>query len=144
MRASQRILAAAIAFAGLCGMAGCGPDGPKTYTVRGRVEVAGGEAKHLAGANVEAALDSDPTQRASGVIEPDGTFALETLHEGKILKGAQAGSYKARIVLSDDGDRESKRQQRTAVHPKFFKFETSGLTFQVPTNGEVVLQVSPR
>jgi hypothetical protein len=144
MRAIRRVVAVAAAAVAFGAVAGCGSDGPKTYTVRGRVEVAGGGAKHLVGANVEAALDSDPTVRASGVIEPDGTFSLETLHEGKILKGAQAGNYKARIILSDDGDRESKRQQRTAVHPKFFKFETSGLAFQVPTNGDLVLQVSPR
>jgi hypothetical protein len=144
MRTSQRIGAVVVAAVASWSATGCGPDGPKMHTVRGRVEVAGGDAKHLAGANVEAALDSDPTKRASGVIEPDGTFTLETLHEGKILKGAQAGSYKARIVLSDDGDRESKRQQRTAVHPRFFKFETSGLAFQVPPNGDVVLQVSPK
>src|SRR5262245_39900924 len=141
MRASQRIGAAVI---GLWVVTGCGPSGPKTYPVTGRVEVAGGNAAPLAGSNVEAALDSDPTVRASGVIEEDGRFTLETLHAGKILKGAQAGTYKARIVLSDEGERGSRKLARAAVHPRFLQFESSGLRFEVPANGDIVLQVSPR
>jgi hypothetical protein len=144
MRTSQRIRAAVAAAVGLWVVAGCGPSGPKTYPVTGRVEIAGGNASHLAGNNVEAALDSDSTVRASGVIEADGRFTLETLHAGNILKGAQAGTYKARIVLGDEGDKESRRLARAAVHPRFLQFESSGLTFQVPAEGDVVLQVSPR
>jgi hypothetical protein len=123
---------------------GCGPAGPKTYPVRGKVEIAAGDIRQLAGNHVEAALEGDPTVRASGVIQPDGSFTLETLHAGVILKGAQAGNYQVRIILADDGDSETQRLRRAALHPRFLQFQTSGLSFQVPTEGDVILKVSPR
>ena len=61
---------------------GCGPGGPKTHPVRGKVELAGADAAPLAGSHVEAALVSDPNVRASGEIQPDGRFSLQTLHAG--------------------------------------------------------------
>ena len=123
---------------------GCGPAGPKTYPVHGKFEVAGGDAAHLAGATVEAAEVTDPSVRASGTIQSDGSFTLETLHAGVIKKGAQEGNYKVRIILGDDGDREARRLRRAAVHARFLQFETSKLSFQVPTSGDVILKVAPR
>jgi hypothetical protein len=133
-----------MALVGMGSVVGCGPAGPRTYPVRGRVEATAGDVRPLAGSNVEAALESDPTVRASGVIQPDGRFTLETLHAGVILKGAPAGTYQARIILDDDGDREARRQRRAAVHPRFLQFKTSGLSFQVPADGDVILKVAPR
>ena len=146
MRSGRRIRAwAVVAVAALCAAAGCGPAGPKTYPVRGKVELAGGDARNLAGATVEAAMDADPSVRASGVIAEDGSFALETLHAGVILKGAREGTYKARIILGDaDDDRQARRRQREALNSKYTKFETSGLSFQVPAEGDVVLKLAPR
>ena len=64
----------------LFAIAGCGgPAGPKTYPVKGQVQLAGGEVQVLAGHNVEAALEADSTVRAYGLIKDDGSFELETL-----------------------------------------------------------------
>jgi hypothetical protein len=146
MLATQRnrtaLAATVMAVMGLLEVAGCS-GGPRTYPVRGKVELAAGDIQVLAGSNVEAALESDPTVRASGVIEPDGSFTLETLHAGAILKGAQEGNYQARIVLSDD-DKEIRRQAARALAPRFLQFQTSGLSFQVPTQSGVTLIVAPR
>jgi hypothetical protein len=130
---------------GLAAAYGCAAGGPKTYPVRGKVELAGGNVADLAGASVEAALDSDPTVRASGVIKEDGSFSLETLDAGVIRKGARAGTYKARIILGDaDDDRQARKRQREALNSKYVKFDTSDLSFQVPTNGDVILKLAPR
>ena len=119
---------------------GCGPAGPKTYPVNGRVELTQGDGAVLAGTNIEVSLESDPTVRASGVIDENGRFTLETLHGGKIWKGAVEGSYQVRLILSDD-DKEARRKAAQAISPKALKFESSGLKIQVPANGEVTLKV---
>jgi len=134
---------AAVVAVVLLGVLGCGDPGLKTYPVRGNVELAGGDVKVLAGSHVEAALVRDNTTRASGEIQPDGTFALQTQHQGVLLKGAPEGQYEARIILTDD-DRKARKQAAQAVHARFLRFNTSGLTFQVPTNGDVTLKVSRR
>lgn len=121
---------------------GCGDSGPKTYPVSGRVTLAGGSNK-LAGHYVEAALVGEPNVRASGVIGPDGAFTLETLHEGKVLKGAREGKYQVRILPADEDD-DGKKLKKPPIASKHLKFETSELTLQVPTDGEVALQLSPR
>jgi hypothetical protein len=105
---------AVVAVVGLAAALGCGPRGPKTYPVRGKVELAAGDVTQLAGNQVEAALEGDPTVRASGVIQPDGSFALETLDTGVTRKGAREGNYQARIVLADD-DPAGLRRRCTAA-----------------------------
>src|SRR5207253_3342694 len=70
---------------------GCGAAGPKSHPVRGKVELAGAEVEKLAGSHVEAALQSDMTVRASGEIQKDGSFTLESLQASKRVDGALAG-----------------------------------------------------
>jgi hypothetical protein len=123
----------------LLAVAGCGQSGPKTHAVVGSVSLAGGDSTQLAGHYVEAALRTDPTVRTSGVIGPDGRFKLETLSDGKIRKGAPEGTYAVRLVLSDDDG-----TKRPKVAPKFLRFETSGLSLQVPARDDVKLEVGPR
>jgi hypothetical protein len=113
-------------------LAGCS-NGVETHPVRGTVKVADGDVSQLVGSHVEFAQQEDPLVRASGKIEPDGSFAMETLHEGKVLRGVLSGTYKARIVLADESDEGiPKRGGRNPIHPRFFDFETSKLSFQVP------------
>ena len=117
--------AVAVVAAGLMTL-GCGQTGPETHPVSGRVVLTGGDAGQLAGHHIEAVMDSDPTVRASGVIGPDGTFALETLHAGEVRKGAIAGRYQARVVPAEENE-EGKKLQKPPVAPRHLKFETSGL-----------------
>ena len=74
---------------------------------------------------------------------PDGTFTLETLHAGTIFKGAREGTYRVRIVPGDEDD-NGKKLKKPPVAAKHLKFETSGLTFQVPASGDVTLEFSAR
>lgn len=124
-------------------LTGCGNSGPKMHAVKGKVEIEAGEVKNLAGTNIEASLDADPTVRASGVVGADGSFTLETLHEGVIKKGAREGTYQVRFILPDD-DKEARRAAARSLDKRFLKFETSGLTLQVPSTGDVTLKVVPR
>ena len=121
---------------------GCSSDAVRTHAVRGEVALARADVADLAGCSIEVALESDPTVRASGEIGPDGKFSLESLHSGEVRRGAVEGTYKARLILADD-DRTQRIRAAKAVAPRFLRFETSGLTIQVPPEGEVVLNIAP-
>ncbi len=128
-------------LASLLAAAGCGSEGPVMHKVQGTVQLASGGQEALAGSTIEAMLVDQPQVRAFGTIQDDGSFELESLHGGNIKAGAVAGKYNARIILADD-DAEQRRLAAQAVNPRFLQFETSGLTFDVPSSGEVVLSVS--
>ena len=134
---------AVVAAVVLLGSLGCGPAGPKTYPIQGKVELVAGDVAQLTGSHVEAVLANDPTVRTSGTIRPDGGFTLETLRAGTILKGTQEGTYQVRIILPDD-DRKNRRLAARALAPRFLQFNTSGLSFQVPADDDVTLRVSQR
>lgn len=133
------LLAAALIALG----AGCGQNGPRTYTVAGKVVLSGADTAKLAGHHVEAALEGDPTVRAAGVIGPDGSFLLETVRAGAIQKGAPEGKYQVRILPADEDD-DGRKLKRPPVAARHLKFETSGLSIQVPAHGEVTLTVAAR
>jgi hypothetical protein len=122
---------------------GCDPDLPKTYPVTGKVALSGGDAAQLAGHCVEVVLQGNPNVRASGVIGPDGTFALDTLHAGHILKGVQEGKYQARILRNEEDD-DGKKLKKPPVAPRFLKFDSTPLSIDVPPAGEVTLNVQAR
>jgi hypothetical protein len=125
----------------LATVSACGPAGPRTHPVSGRVVAA--DVRALAGGHVEVALLSDPSVRASGQIQPDGTFRLQTNHAGAVLSGALEGRYQVRILPPDD-DPKTERRARAALAARFLRFETSKLTLSVPTADSVTLEVSPR
>jgi len=123
-------------------LVGCG-SGVKTHPVAGKIEIPSGEIQPLAGHTIELALDSDPNIRAAGQIQPDGTFELETLHGGTVLKGALPGTYKARLVLADD-DIKQKALATKAIPQRYLQFEKSGLALQVPATDAVSLKILRR
>jgi hypothetical protein len=142
MTSYRRVRAGLIlGFAVAC--TGCGQSGPKTYPVAGKVVLAGGDTSKLAGHHVEAALEGDPAVRAAGVIGPDGRFTLETLQAGAIQKGAREGKYQVRILPADEDD-DGRKLRKPPVAARHLKFETSGLSLQVPANGSVTLAVASR
>ncbi len=93
------------------------------------------------GHNLEAALGTDLAVRAYGQIQEDGSFSLETLQAGVLYSGAAEGSYRVRIVLSDD-DPGARRRAAQALHPRFLQFDSSGLSIQVPNNDPVTVVLS--
>ncbi len=125
----------------MLGALGCGTGGPKTHPVRGRIQH--GDVAALAGSHVEAALQGDANVRASGEIQPDGSFTLETLHAGAIRKGAPEGLYRVRIVLNDDDPASGKRAGQSVAR-RFLSFDTSGLSIKVPAEGNPVVKITPR
>lgn len=134
------LLAAAIVVVAL---PGCGGSGVKTHPVAGKIEVPSGDIKPLAGHTVEVVLDSNPAVRAAGQIQEDGSFELETLQGGSVLKGAVEGTYKARIVLADD-DFGQRVAAAKAIPPRYLQFEKSGLSLQVPAAENVSLKILRR
>jgi predicted small lipoprotein YifL len=86
-------LAALVVFT-VC-LSGCGPAGPKTYPVKGKLTINGQAPKDVnmafypVGANLEA---------AGAEMAADGSYTLKTGREGKA--GAMAGDYK--VVLSQN------------------------------------------
>ncbi|MCI0702923.1 MAG: hypothetical protein L0241_17745 [Planctomycetia bacterium] len=142
---------------------GCG-ESIKTHPVRGKVVVEGGDIKKLEGTHVEFRLDSDPSIRSSGEIKEDGSFELMTYYKGRMIPGAPEGTHTARIVISGDLEEEdepvkrdddeapdfqpeSTQKKSTAplpVHARFLRFTTSKLTYTVPTDGEITVQVSTK
>lgn len=130
-----------VTLAAFLGTAGCGGSGPEYHAVSGTIQLADGDIAVLAGHGVEAMLDSDNQVRAHGTIAADGQFSLETLHEGNVRPGAVAGTYKARIVLSDD-DGEARRRAAQALPKKTFQFDTAGLAFEVPAASPIQLRIS--
>jgi hypothetical protein len=124
--------------------AGCGGGGLKTYPVRGKVVLADGDVSILADSYVEAALESNTNVRASGRLRPDGTFELQTLRDGAVRNGAEAGTYVVRISLEEEGSRDVQKRRQAAVHPRFLDPKQSGLKIEVPPPGEVVLTVSAK
>lgn len=128
---------------GLLAAVGCADDSPKVYPTAGKVTLTGGDGAKLIGHHVEMVLAEDPAVRASGVIGTDGSFRLETLHNGKILKGVREGKYQARILPAEEDD-NGKKLKRPPISPRHLKFETSGLSLQVPAAGDVTFELSPR
>lgn len=122
-------------------LVGCGAAGPPVIPVKGQVQLVGGDNGPLVGHLIEVANAQDQTIRASGEIRLDGNFELESLVQGQIRKGTLKGSYLARVVLSDD-DPQARKSAAAAIHPRFLKFESSGLAFDVPSVVPVQLQVS--
>lgn len=137
----RRLVLRTLAAISLAPLAGCGQSGVAFHKVRGRIQLAEGDSKILAGHHIEAAHETETFVRAFGVLEEDGQFQLETLHEGALRQGAIAGKYKLRLVLSDDDS--NLRQQAAAVIPdKVFHFDTSGLAIEVPSAEEIQLRIT--
>ena len=122
-----------------CGLAfflssGCATPKLKIHPIKGKVELTGGDVALLKGSNVEFMQDADPMIRPTGVLAEDGSFSVQTQYEGELLSGAPEGSYKARIILADEGDEGIPKRPANVIHRRFLDFATSGLTVTVPSS----------
>jgi hypothetical protein len=140
----MKTLVSGILLATFFAAVGCGgPSGPPVHQVKGTVEFDGLDPELLSGHNLEVALESDPRVRAFALIQPDGSFVLESLHEGVVYKGAIEGNYKARLVIVDD-DPQVTRDLLKKVDPKVLRFETTALAVNVPSKDNVALRITRR
>jgi hypothetical protein len=134
-----------VVIAGLIGtLGGCGPGGPKTHPVKGKVVTAKpDDLKFLAGQAVEFQSTAEPETRGFGQIQPDGSFTISTYRQGVSLSGAIEGTHKARLMIDmggEDGD-GPRKAKKWPFDRKYTQFEGSGWTVTVPTDGEVVLKL---
>lgn len=120
-----------LAMLTLCVQAGCGPADLKSLS--GKVVLPAEETFQFAGEVVELRSQSGSNETAFGEILADGTFAVESLVDGKIVKGVKPGNYQARIVISDD-DYEHKKIAGKSIPKKYLSFDSSGLSVQVPSS----------
>jgi hypothetical protein len=139
MTIDRRIRHGALVMLSVVGVTGCGGAGQKTHPVVGQVQV-NGDAGQLAGHHVELVRTDDPTVRAAGRIDESGRFSVETLDGGQRRSGAREGTYRARLILTDEGDGRPKPK----VPKKYLDANTSGWTVQVPPTGDVTLTANAK
>jgi len=110
---------------------GCGPSGPKTNPVSGKVTM---DNKPLANATVTfipANLDpKTPALQASGRTDDQGNYSLKMDKDNR--EGAPEGSYKVSISVFDRGGPD--RPARGQLVPEEYNHKTT-LTFTVPAEG---------
>jgi len=130
-----------LALGGVIGiLVGCGPGGPKTYSVKGKVVTAKAEdLKRLVAQAVELQSTVEPNTRGFGQIQADGTFTISTYRLGAALSGAIEGTHRARIAPTAHDDDDGRGRLR--VDRKYTRFDSSGWEIVVPTTGEVVLKL---
>lgn len=130
---------------------GCGPKLPRTYPVKGKVLVEGGDVKKLAGALVEFESVADKSIRAYGSVNPDGTFEMSTQTAGAGLSGVVEGQHRVRITMvverneeeeEDDEGRPIRRRRAGPIPPRYQSFDTSGLTYTAPGDSEVTFKLA--
>lgn len=111
-------------------LAACAGCGGGTYPVAGKVVFEDGkDAVELAGGTVHfESVDRQPAVSAHGVIQPDGTFHLETQRPGD---GAYPGRYRVLVSPPARDDRDGARPLPPVLDSRYEKYETSGLEFSV-------------
>jgi hypothetical protein len=60
-----------------------------------------------------------------------------------VKQGLAEGTYKARIILSDE-DFESRKKAAVAIAKRYQNFDTSGLTISVPSSSDVVFLITKK
>jgi hypothetical protein len=121
----------------LTAVAGCGSG--STYPVRGKVIFKDGTP--LAGGQILfRPINGKPPLSARSDIQPDGSFALGTYKEGD---GAMAGEYQAAINPPLPPKLRRKGANKPILDPRFEKYETSGLEFEVkPGRNRFTIEVT--
>jgi hypothetical protein len=110
---------------------GCGSG---RYTVTGRVTYEDGSPVE-AGTVIGEATVNGKLVGVQGNIASDGTFSLGSDRPGD---GAPPGNYRVLVMPVALGDAELAAGKRPAVGGKYTKFETSGITFEVKPEANVL------
>src|SRR5207237_9506822 len=118
----------AVALLLLPGALGCGP---KLYPVHGRVTFPDG--KPLAeGMVVFESTGAEKAVTARGDVQADGSYQLSTYKPGD---GALPGKYRALVAPKTDPNAIDKPAQPPPLDPRYARFATSGLQFEVTAGG---------
>lgn len=138
MMTSVRFFACFLALAGAVLFTGCGPQGPKTYPVKGIVSHQG---KPLPLGAVMFVPDDGPS--GSAAIQPDGSYQVELIagthrvgvvaippRQGKVDPYAEGG-------LDTTGFPEPK----PLIPDQYNRYETSGIQIEVRPSGENVANI---
>jgi hypothetical protein len=113
----------------------CAPGcGSGRYEVTGHVTYEDGGPVE-AGTVIGEATVNGKLVGVQGNIEPDGSFSWGSNRPGD---GALPGTYRVLIMPVALGDAELAEGKRPAVGGKYTKFETSGITFEVKPESNVL------
>ena len=129
---SPRVVLVAV-LAGI--LAGCGGGAAPTVAVNGKITFKDG--KPLTGGFIFLVPARQGGWEASGTIQPDGTFRLESLG----LDGAVPGDYRVKLAMEPPPSRRGARKKKTAtvaIDPKYLDENSSNLTVTVPSGGGLV------
>ena len=130
MRPPYRARPLALVFLVVC-VSGCGSG---RYTVTGRVTYEDGSPVE-AGTVIGEATVNGKLVGVQGNIASDGTFSLGSDRPGD---GAPPGNYRVLVMPVALGDAELAAGKRPTVGGKYTKFETSGITFEVKPESNVL------
>src|SRR5438309_364253 len=98
LRASLLVLVPAVVF-----LAGCkGSKMPKTFPAGGSIVYKGGQP--MKGGSVQFLSKEHPEVRVAGLIQPDGTFTLQTIVDREKAPGAPAGEYSVSVIPPLEGE----------------------------------------
>ena len=111
--------------------AGCGSG---RYAVTGRVTYEDGSPVEAGTVIGEATVEGKAVS-VQGNIEKDGTFAWGTERAGD---GAPPGQYRVIVMPVALGDAELAEGKQPAVDGKYTHFDTSGITFEVKAQKNVL------
>jgi hypothetical protein len=112
-------------------VSGCGSG---RYAVTGRVTYEDGSPVEAGTVIGEAKVDGRPVG-VQGNIEKDGTFCWGT---ERARDGAFPGNYRVLVMPVALGDSELAAGKVPAVGGKYAKYETSGITFEVKAQNNVL------
>jgi hypothetical protein len=124
----RHVIPAALAAA--LALTGCSGQEP-TYPSRGRV-VYKGSGEPVSNVTIWFESTRPPYQRASGIVEDDGTFSLSTIAENS---GAIRGEHRVRFDPGHPGGvpiaESAEKGLATIMDPKYLEFRTSGIVVTV-------------
>jgi hypothetical protein len=132
---------------GLLSANGCGPSGPKTYPVKGKVVVKNGKLDRLVGGYVYMESVGEPKYKCLGEIDENGEFVMASSINDKPVEGMPEGDYLARVE-----PREGEYQRENEDDPivvrkgqpllKYQDYGTSGLKYKIePRENTITIEV---
>jgi hypothetical protein len=141
----MKLLPRVAVLCSLC-VAGCGSDLASRGSVRGRVTLDGKPLTHGVVYFVHVRGSREGPATAVGTISADGTYRLRTPGKGQ---GAESGTYRVYIQATEEspasatGDPEpfATPPERWSIPERYTVPATSGLDFNVGTDGEQVIDI---